>query len=56
MDGASVLSGFVPAARRMREQIGANPMLGLIGLVLAWKIFPYLLHPIYNMAVRWLYM
>jgi len=55
MDGASVLSGFIPAARRLREQIGANPMLGLIGLVLAWRVFPFLLRPIYIMLLRWLY-
>lgn len=55
MDGASVLSGLVPRARRLREQIGANPMLGLIGLVLAWNVFPFLLRPIYILLVRWLY-
>ena len=55
MDGASVVAGFVPAARRLREQIAANPMFGLIGLVLAWKVFPTLLHPIYVMFLRWLY-
>jgi len=55
MDGASVLAGFIPAARRLREQIGAHPMLGLIGLVLAWRVFPSLLTPIYIMLLRWLY-
>ena len=55
MDGASVLSGLVPAVRRFRERIGANPMLGLIGLVLAWQVFPYLLWPIYIDVLRWLY-
>lgn len=55
MDGASILSGFVPAARRLREKIGASPMLGLIGLVLAWRVFPYLLWPVYTMLLRWLY-
>ena len=55
MDGASVLSGLVPAARRLRERLGANPMLGLIGLVLAWRVFPSLLWPIYAVLVGWLY-
>jgi Zn-dependent protease len=55
MDGASVLSGFVPAARRLRERIGANPMLGLIGLVLAWNVFPYVLRPVYFTFLTWLY-
>ena len=55
MDGASVLSGLVPAARRLREQIRANPMLSLIGLVLAWNVFPYLLRPAYFLLLRWLY-
>jgi len=55
MDGASVLSGFVPAARRLKEQFGANPMLGLVGLVLAWKLFPFLFRPVYTMLLIWLY-
>ena len=55
MDGASVLAGFVPAARRLRERIGANPMLGLIGLVLAWRVFPFILGPVYVALLRWLY-
>jgi Zn-dependent protease len=55
MDGASVLSGLVPAARQLRERIGANPMLGLIGLVLAWRVFPYLLSPIYRAVLHGLY-
>ena len=29
--------------------------LGLIGLVLAWRVFPSLLTPIYIMLLRWLY-
>jgi Zn-dependent protease len=55
MDGASVVSGLVPAARRLRERLGANPMLGLIGLVLAWRVFPYFLRPVYAVLVGWLY-
>jgi len=55
MDGASVLAGIAPPMRRFRERVAANPMLGLIGLVLAWQVFPHLLPPVFRGLLGWLY-
>jgi len=47
MDGASVLAGFLRPWRRLREMMRASPMLALLGLLVAWRIFPYLFGPLY---------
>jgi Zn-dependent protease len=51
MDGASVLAGFLQPWRRLRETMRANPMLALLGLLVAWRIFPYLFGPLYYYLV-----
>jgi hypothetical protein len=35
--------------------MGSSPMFGLIGLIIAWNLFPYLLYPIYGLFLRLLY-
>jgi Zn-dependent protease len=39
LDGASVVAGFVSPARRAIEWVRAQPMFGLLGLLLAWRLF-----------------
>ena len=56
MDGATVLAGFLAPVRRMREMMRASPMVGLLGLLLAWRIFPYLFGPVYyDLVLGWLF-
>lgn len=55
MDGSAIVAGLVPAARRLRERLGASPMLGLVGLLVAWQVFPYVFGPIFFGVVGWLY-
>lgn len=54
MDGASVLSGFFEPARRLRIMMATTPMYSLIGLVIAWQLFPKLFFPIYAYVLSWL--
>ena len=54
LDGASVLSGLVPAARRLRERFLTSGMGGLMGILLAWVIFARLAYPALEWAVNWL--
>jgi Zn-dependent protease len=56
MDGASVLSGFLRPMRRLREMMRASPMVALLGLLVAWRIFPYLFGPVYyGLILGWLF-
>lgn len=56
LDGSAVLPAFLSdnLARRYRE-ILYQPMFSLIGLLIAWKVFPPLYFPIYRQALALLY-
>ena len=51
LDGSAILPMFMSdnAARRYRELLH-QPMFSLLGLLLAWKVFPYLFEPIQTVA------
>jgi Zn-dependent protease len=51
MDGATVLAGFLRPWRKLRETMRANPMLALLGLLVAWRIFPLVFRPVYRIAL-----
>jgi Zn-dependent protease len=52
MDGSAVLQIFLPegAARRYGELV-RQPMLSLIGLLVAWRLFRYVLLPVFALAL-----
>ena len=52
MDGASVLAGLVPAARRLRDEARK---FGIFGLLIAWMIFGKIFTPIYAAVLALLY-
>ncbi len=53
LDGSAILPMFMSddMARRYRDFLH-QPMFSLLGLLLAWKVFPYLFAPVQNVAVR----
>ena len=53
LDGSAILPMFMSddLARRYRDFLH-QPMFSLLGLLLAWKVFPYLFDPIQNVAFR----
>lgn len=53
LDGSAILPMFMSdgMARRYREFLH-QPMFSLLGLLLAWKVFPYLFRPIQDVAFR----
>jgi Zn-dependent protease len=55
MDGASVLAGFFAPMRRFRERLRGSPMLALLGLIVAWRVFPYVFNPVYDFVLLWLF-
>jgi len=55
LDGSAVLLFFLPEgiARRYQEFLWSQPMLAWAGILLAWKIFPYIFRPMMLFGV-WL--
>jgi Zn-dependent protease len=53
LDGSAILPMFMSddLARRYRDFL-RQPMFSLLGLLLAWKVFPYLFGPIQEIAFR----
>jgi Zn-dependent protease len=52
LDGSAILPMFMSddLARRYRDFLH-QPMFSLLGLLLAWKVFPYLFEPIQRVAI-----
>jgi Zn-dependent protease len=56
LDGSAILPMFLSdSANRRYQEILHMPMLSLIGLLIAWKIFPYIFQPILLVVLRMLY-
>ena len=53
LDGGSVFSIFLPedAGRRLRD-LQRNGAFSMIGLLVAWQVFPYLTSPIFSTVLR----
>lgn len=53
LDGASVIGLFVPEsiAYRIRE-LSHTPMFQVLGLLVAWRIFPAIVGPLFDLIVR----
>ncbi len=51
MDGSAVLAGLFPAMRRVRDFIVSAPMGSLVGLLVAWTLFPQVLWPVYSLLL-----
>lgn len=56
MDGASVLAGLSAAGRRLRDRLYGTPFGPLLGLLIAWFLFPSLFRPVLHAVVRALYL
>src|SRR4026209_2476052 len=53
LDGASVIGLFVPesVAYRIRE-LSHTPMFQMIGLLVAWRIFPVIVRPLFGFIIK----
>lgn len=53
LDGASVIALFLPAAsaRRMKE-LSHTPLFQLAGLLIAWRIFPFIVGPLFSVVIK----
>jgi len=56
LDGSAILPMFLSdSANRRYQELLHQPMLSLIGLLIAWKVFPYIFQPISLIALKMLY-
>ena len=48
LDGSGVLHGLFPdSIGRFIDMLRGNPMMSILGLLVAWQIFPYVISPVF---------
>jgi Zn-dependent protease len=52
LDGISVVSGIVPPLRALYQKMRATPALGIVGVIVAWRVSPYVIGPVLHAAVH----
>lgn len=51
LDGSGVLHGLFPdSIGRLIDTLRGNPMMGMIGLLVAWQIFPHIMSPVFGLV------
>ncbi len=56
MDGSGVLQGLFPESfGRLVEMLQANPMMSILGLLLAWRVFHYIFGPAMRLVIGLLF-
>jgi Zn-dependent protease len=56
LDGASVLQGLFPnTLGPLYDKMRGTPMIELLGLLIAWNLFPHLSGPAFNLLLRLVY-
>lgn len=52
LDGVSVLAGLVPPVRDVYRKMRAVPAFAILGVIVAWRVSPYVIGPVLTAAVR----
>jgi Zn-dependent protease len=53
LDGASVIGLFIPASGALKlRELSHTPMFQLAGLMIAWRIFPAIVPPLFGVILR----
>jgi Zn-dependent protease len=52
LDGVSVLAGIAPPARALYQKMRAVPAMSFVGIIVAWRVSPYVVGPVLRAAVR----
>ena len=56
LDGSGVLQGLFPdSAGRFIDKLRSNPMMSIVGLMVAWKTMGVVIGPIFRLILRLLY-
>jgi Zn-dependent protease len=53
LDGSAVLNAILPErhASQLRE-LQSNAMMSMVGLIVAWRVFPLITHPLFGLLLR----
>jgi Zn-dependent protease len=52
LDGIAVVAGVAAPVRALYQKLRAIPAMGLVGVIVAWRISPYVIGPVLRAAVR----
>ena len=52
LDGVSVVAGIAPPVRALYQKMRAIPAMGIVGVIVAWRVSPYVVGPVLRAAVR----
>ena len=53
LDGSAVIGLFVPASITIRlRELSHSPMFQLVGLLIAWRIFPAIVGPLFGLIIK----
>jgi len=52
LDGIAVLAGLAPPVRTLYQKMRAIPAMGIVGVIVAWRVSPYVVGPVLRAAVR----
>jgi Zn-dependent protease len=53
LDGFSVVSIFLPEQHASRwRSLQSNPMMSMAGLLIAWRVFPFITDPLFSMLLK----
>ena len=53
LDGAAVLNGLLPERHAVKlMDLQSNAMMSMVGLVIAWRVFPLVTHPLFSVLLR----
>jgi len=51
LDGIAVLAGIAPPVRTLYQKMRAIPAIGIVGVIVAWRVSPYVVGPVLRAAV-----
>ena len=52
LDGIAVLAGIAPPVRALYQKLRQIPAMGIVGVIVAWRVSPYVVGPVLRAAVR----
>ena len=53
LDGSAILNGLLPERHALKlQEFQSNAMMSLLGLIIAWRVFPTIAHPIFSVLLR----
>ena len=53
LDGSAILQGLLPEEHAQKlQELQSNAMMSMVGLVIAWRVFPLVTDPLFSLLLR----